>query len=77
MHLLSKHKFYASADKLFHEFFSIINLETEEKILLDSPLSTHVASAIASAKANEASGASSGIKQITTGGHDGLYINSN
>jgi hypothetical protein len=74
MHLLSKHKFYASADKLFHEFFSITNLENDEKILPDSPLSTHVAAAIAAAKANEAAG---GIRQLTSGGHDGLYINSN
>lgn len=56
MHLLSKHKFYASADKLFHEFFTITNLETDEKLQLDTPLGTLVAAAIAAAKANEAAG---------------------
>ncbi len=51
MHLLSKHKFYASADKLFHEFFTIINKSDNEKIELDASLSTVVAIAVASQQA--------------------------
>ena len=54
MHLLSKHKFYASADKLFHEFFTITNMDNDQKILLETPLNTLVAAAIAAAKVNEA-----------------------
>jgi hypothetical protein len=47
MHLLSKHKFYASADKLLHEFFTVINKIDNEKVQLDGSLSDLVAFAIA------------------------------
>lgn len=47
MHLLSKHKFYASAEKLFYEFFSIVNLSDNKAITSDVPLSSLIAASLA------------------------------
>lgn len=49
MHLLSKHKFFAPAEKLLHEYFTIINQDTGEKIIQDTPLNILVSAAIDSA----------------------------
>lgn len=52
MHLLSKHKFYASAEKLFYEFFKIVNLSDNKTITADVPLATLVAAALNTASSS-------------------------
>jgi len=66
MHLLSKHKFYASAEKLFYEFFSIVNLSDKRTIVADVPLSSLIAAALAtsSSPSNNYSSNSNNISSI-------------